>query len=137
MKSQNEAVQNLHETYCQAMALEFELTQADERRWLNGVLAGLEPDGLRLVIFDRRKRIIAGVRNKESLYVRNLVGSDEAVADTMNEVAVIRAAMRVKVVPKGKAEVLMATGRSAEPETNRVVTPGELEMIRTLRRAAG
>ena len=136
MESCNQKVMELHETYCQAMALEFELTQADERRWLNGVLAGLEPDGLRLVIFDRRKRITAGVRNKESLYVRNLVGSDEAVADTMNEVAVIRAAMRVKVLPKGKSEVLSMTGRSAEAETNRVVTPGQTELLRALRRAA-
>lgn len=137
MKSQNETVNTLHETYCQAMALEFELTQADERRWLQGVVAGLDADMLRLVIFDRRKRITAGVRNKECLLVRNLVGSDEAVADTMNEAAVIRAQMRVKVMPKGKADVLTATGRSAEAETNRVVTPAEIEAIKVLRKAVG
>src|SRR5437762_1408530 len=38
---------------------------------------------------------------------------------------------------KGKADVLSATGRSAEPETNHVQTPGEMELIAVLRKAAG
>lgn len=37
--------------------------------------------------------------------------------------------------PKGKVEVLRATGRSAEAETNRVVMPAEIEMIQKLRAA--
>lgn len=135
MNSVNSGVNLLHEAYCACMALELPLQAADERRWLNAVLAGMTPDDLKLVIKERMKGISKDERRAACLYVRNLCGSDEAIADVMNEVAVIRARMRVKVMDKGKASVLRATGRSDE-----ISTPGARpigEYIGELRKSAG
>lgn len=135
MNSANQAVNLLHETYCSCMALDLPLHPADERRWLSAVLAGVEPDMIRLVITERRKRIREGVRFPESLYIRNLVGSDEAIADMMNEAAVIQANARIKVMDKGKASVMRATGRSVEVGQSEAKPVGHY--IVQLRRAAG
>lgn len=136
MTSQNESVNQLFRAYCEAMALDnLELHIVDERRWLSAVLAGMTPDDLKLVIKERMKGIAKDERRAACLYVRNLCGSDEAIADVMNEVAVIRARMRIKVMDKGKAAVLRATGRSDEPKTSDARPIGDY--IGELRKSAG
>lgn len=135
MESIDPAVQSLHSAYCQAMACEANMTASMERWWRDAAKEGLDADMLRLVIHERRKRITTGVRNKECLYIRNLAGSEDAIADTVNEAAVIRAAMRVKVMPRGRADVLQATGRNTEAELPDAKPIGEV--IEALRKAAG
>jgi hypothetical protein len=105
-----------------------------ERWWSDARKCGLTPDCVKLVIKARMKRIHAGVRHEESLMIRNIAGSDEAIANTIEEVAAIRAKLRVKVMPKGKADVLRATGRPAEPEQSTAKPIGEY--IEALRKAA-
>lgn len=136
MESCDERINELHLAYCESMGLDnLELHIADERRWLSAVLAGLLPDDLKLLIHERRKGIIKEERRAASILVRNICGTDEAVADALNEVAVIRARMRVKIMDKGKASVLRATGRVAEVSDNEAKPVGEL--IQQLRKAAG
>lgn len=114
MTSANLSVTALHASYCAAMAIDLELTVSMERDWLSALQEGIQPDDLRLVICDRRKRIREGVRHKESLYLRNLIGNDERIADLLNEAAVLRSLMRVPTVDEGKAEVMKATGRPVQ-----------------------
>lgn len=133
MTSQNPQVNALHQAYCEAMGLDsLELHMADERRWLCAVMEGLTPDNLKLVIHERRKGVLKEERRAGSLLIRNLCGSDEMVADVMNEVAVIRARMRVRVMDQGKASVLRATGRSDEvqQEAKKVNLPLVMEALR-------
>jgi hypothetical protein len=124
----------LHQAFCDARGFEVNMLPAHERWWSDAHKSGLTPDCIKLVVKARMKRIQAGVRHEESLMVRNIAGSDEAIANTVEEAAAIRAKMRVKVMPKGKADVLRATGRSAEPEQSTARPIGEY--IEALRKAA-
>ena len=137
MISQSQAVNRLHQIYCQAMFLDdFELNMADERRWLAAADEGLTPDDLKLLIKDRLQGIRKDQRRPACVCVRNICGSEEAIADALNEVAMIKARMRVKVLPRGKAEVLRATGRDDAPSTSEAKAVGDIALIQQLRKAA-
>jgi len=95
----------------------------------------MTPDDVKLVIKARMKRIAAGVRHEESLYIRNIAGSEEAIANTMEEAAAIRATLRIKAYPASKAQALRATGREDEPERGSAVPISEV--IQAMRREVG
>lgn len=78
---------------------------------------GLKEEEIPSLVIHLKRRIKAGVRQPECLKIKNLVGSDEAIADSLNEIAAIRALQRKKVFPQGKQDVLRATGRDTEPQT--------------------
>ncbi len=126
----------LHEAFCSAAAQEVTLNNTFERYWRDAITLGVTPDDVRLCV---KSRVQFNHSNgfKKSLALWNLIGTDDGVARLLSEAAEARALMRVKIVPEGKAQVLRATGRSAEAETNRVVSPAEIEAIAVLRRAAG
>ncbi len=88
-----------------------------------------------MVIKARKERIKAGIRHEECLCIRNIAGTEEAVANALEEVAVVKAKMRVKVFDAGKREVLRATGRSDEPEQGRAVPISDV--IQAMRSAVG
>ena len=135
MQSINPDVNALHQAFCDARGFEVNMHAAHERWWLDAINGGMTPDCVKLVIKARMKRIQAGVRHEECLAIRNIAGSDEAIANTIEEVAAIRAKLRVKVMPAGKADVLRATGRSAEPEQGPVRSVSEV--IEAMRKAVG
>jgi len=123
-----------HKAYCDALGYEFPLLPNMERGWLDAMQAGMTIECVRLVVKDRQARIKAGVRKPECLMFRNIAGNEDAIGDVLQEAAAIKARMRVKVMPKGKADVLRATGRSAEPEQSTARPIGEY--IEALRKAA-
>ncbi len=125
----------MHSAFCEAVGYEVALLPPAERHWYEALKMGMTPDDVRLVVRHRKQRIKAGVRHEESLKIRNIAGSEDAIAESLEEVAAIKAKTRVNVFPKGKAEVLRATGRPDEPEQ----TPSKpiSEYIEALRKSAG
>jgi len=105
-----------------------------ERQWYDAIQFGMTPDCVRLVVKSRMRRIADKVRQPECLLLRNFCGSEAAIADVLVEAAAIRAKMRVKVFPAGKADVLRATGRPDEPE--QATAKPISEYIQALRSAA-
>ena len=75
----------------------------------------VSPEDITLVLKERIKRIEAGVRRKECLYLRNITGSEDAITNVMDEAAALKALMRHKKYPPDKASVLRASGRNGEP----------------------
>ena len=135
MESINPEINAIHEAFCCAMGFELNLLPASERHWRDAIKSGMTPDDVKLVIKTRMKRIAAGVRHQESLYIRNIAGSEEAIANTMEEAAAIRATMRIKAYPASKAQALRATGRDDEPEQGSAVPISEV--IQAMRREVG
>ena len=135
MDSINPEINAMHWAYCEALGYEFPLLPNMERGWSDALKIGMTPECVRMVVKDRQARIKAGVRKPECLMFRNIAGSEEAIGDVMQEAAAIRAKMRVKVVDSGKAQVLRATGRSAEPEQSTAKPISEY--IEALRKAVG
>jgi len=133
MQSINSDVNSIHQAFCDARGLELNMQNCQERWWFEALKCGMTPDDVKLVIKARMKRIAAGVRHEESLYIRNIAGSEEAIANTMEEAAAIRATMRIKVYPASKAQALRATGRPDAPEPSQARPIGEY--IEELRRA--
>ena len=133
MQSINSDVNSIHQAFCDARGFELHMQGPQERWWFEALKCGMTPDDVKLVIKARMKRIAAGVRHEESLYIRNIAGSEEAIANTMEEAAAIRASMRIKVYPVGKAQALRATGRPDAPEQAQARPIGEY--IEELRRA--
>jgi len=135
MQSINSDVNSIHQAFCDARDLELNMHPTNERWWFDALKCGMTPDDVKLVIKSRMKRIAAGVRHEESLYIRNIAGSEEAIANTMEEAAAIRATMRIKAYPAGKAQALRATGRDDEPEQGGAVPISEV--IQAMRREVG
>ena len=106
-----------------------------ERQWFEALKEGLTSDCVKLVIKERLIRIKEGVRRPECLLLRNIAGSEGAIADVVQEAAAIRARMRVKVFPKDKSNVLRATGRPDEPEQGTMRPVGDV--IRAMKEAIG
>lgn len=126
MESMDPHINALHAAYCEEAKIQLPMLPAYERWWFDAKQAGLTPEDVKMVMVHRRLRIKAGFRNAECTYLRNICGSEEAIANTMDEAATLRAKQRIKTVPPGKAEVLRATGRSAEPETQNVRSVAEV-----------
>lgn len=132
----NEEINLLHRTYCVAMGIgEMPLIPYFERGWLDAVNAGITCEDIRIVVADRQRRIRDGVRHRECLLLRNLIGSDEAIGNLMNEASMLRAQARVKPVNAGKLEVLRATGRLEPKPATDAVPIGKV--IDEMRKAAG
>lgn len=106
-----------HKAYCGAMGFDLPLNQCYERYWFEAAKMGLKEEEIPSLVIHLKRRIKAGVRQPECLKIKNLVGSDEAIADSLNEIAAIKALQRKKVFPQGKQDVLRATGRETEPQT--------------------
>jgi len=113
MESLNQAVNDLHSAFVGAAAQELELNILFERFWIDAIRYGITPDDVRLCVKARIRFNLTSTM-KRSLSLRFLIGSDDGLAALMSEAAEARAAMRVKVLDKGKREVLRATGRSDE-----------------------
>ncbi len=109
------AIKALHAAYCDGTGGPLMLTKVFERWWWESVRLGITPEDVTLVLKDRIKRIAAGVRRKECLYLRNITGSEEAIANVMDEAAALKALMRVKKYSPAKASVLRASGRADAP----------------------
>ena len=117
MESANQDVNALHVAYCQATGHNLRLMPSFERGWLQAHQNGVTPSMLASVIKARQKRIWERVRQPESLYIRNLAGSEEAIAEVLQEHAAIEARARRKAYPQDKASVLRGTMRPDEPPT--------------------
>lgn len=117
MTPTEKTIQNLHDAYVLAVGIELNLNPAFSRQWYDASKMGLQAEDIAPLIRHLQKRIKAGVRQPECLKIKNLVGSDEAIADSLNEIAAIKALQRKKVFPQGKQDVLRATGRETEPQT--------------------
>ena len=117
MDSINPQVTNLHNNYNLAMNLLLPMRPTFERWYYEALKAGITPEMLYEVIKHRQRRIQAGVRREESVCIRNLVGSDEAIDNLIEEWAMLASKKRIIVVEPSRASVLSATGRSTEPES--------------------
>jgi len=135
MQSINPEINAIHQAYCEATSFELPMMPQFERQWFDALHSGMTPDCVKLVVKSRMRRIGDKVRQPESLLIRNFCGSEAAICDVLMEAAAIRANMRVKVLPQGKAEVLRATGRPDEPEQGRMIPVKEV--IQAMRSAAG
>lgn len=116
MTSINPQINLLHQAYLDATGYELNLSGPDERRWFEAIKFGIEPDHVRLVVKARLRGIAAGDRKEASIYLRNLIGDEDTLAEFAMELAAIKAGMRKKVFVPAKAEALRATGRPDEPE---------------------
>lgn len=136
MESMNEEIRLLHQCYCTAMGIgEMPLVPYYERLYCEAVNAGITCEDIRMVIADRQRRIRDGVRHRECLLLRNVIGSDEAIGNLMNEASMLLAKARVKPVNAGKLEVLRATGREEPKPVTDAVPIGKV--IEEMRKAAG
>lgn len=104
-----------HKAYCEATGFDLPMNFVSERNWYDSAKMGLKSEDIALLIKHLKARIKAGVRHAECLKIRNLVGSDEAIADSLNEIAALKAMGRRKSFPPAKIEVLRSTGRETEP----------------------
>jgi hypothetical protein len=112
MESINQEVNLLHQAYNQAFGLKIPMMFSYERLWLNAVQCGITPEMVADVIKHRQERIKAGVRNWESLKIKNLVGDDDKLGEFIEEWHHIEAKKRIKVMEPARASVMRATGRS-------------------------
>lgn len=135
MMSINKDVTLLHASYCTAMALDLPMNMVHERQWLLGHLAGLTPDDVRLVLLDRLKFNRSGPY-KKGVLIHHLVGDEERIAVTLNEAAVLKASMRIKLMEPAKAQVLRQSGRSDAAATPDAVKVDAIPLLDALRRAA-
>lgn len=126
MISASPEIMKFHAAYCAATGMDLALLPASERWWYDAIKAGMTIEDVQFVVKDREKRVKAGVRRKESLLLRNFIGSDEAIQSVMEESAAIRALKRRAQYPKGKQQVLKATGRAAEPDLKGCRTIGDV-----------
>ena len=134
MQSINANINAMHAAFCEATGFDLVLLPPAERQWYEALKMGMTCDDLRLLVKARLKRIKDGIRHEECLRIRNLVGSEDAISEAFEEIAAIRAKMRVKVYSAGKAEVLRATGRPDEPEQGQMRPVSEV--IQAMKQAA-
>lgn len=120
MTSLNEQVNQLHTAYLDATGYELALNGVDERRWFDAAKFGVSPDDVKLVVKARIRGITLGDRKPASIYLRNLIGDEDVLAEFAMELAAIRATQRKKLLPPGQRDVLEATGRPGEPDSPKV-----------------
>lgn len=135
MTSLHEPVNALHAAYCTAMCIELPLNFAFERWWLCAVNLGLTPEDVTLCV---RERLKFNLRNqcKKGIEIKHLCRDEDDVAVVLNEVAVIRAGQRIKVMDPARASVLEATGRPATMPASEAKHVSDLDLIKQLRQAA-
>jgi hypothetical protein len=107
----------LHNAYCITLDLDLAFNMVFERYWFEAAKLGILPEDLPLLLNHLKRRIKDGVRQPECLKIKNLVGSDEAIADSLNQIAQIKSTLRKRSFCPDKASVLRSTGRDPEPET--------------------
>jgi len=134
MQSISPEVNAIHAAFSEAIGYEVAFFNCYERYWYEALKMGMTCDDVKLIVKSRQRRIKDGVRHEECLKIRNIAGSEESIAEALEEVASIRAKMRVRVFPSGKSEVLRATGRPDEPEQSSARPISEY--LGELRRAA-
>ncbi len=132
MESINPAINEIHQVFCESLGYQVPLR---ERQWYDALEMGMTSDDVKLVIRSRKERIKAGVRHDECLLLRNFIGNEDAIADVIEEAAMLRARIRVKVFSPAKREVLRAAGRSDEPEQGNAVPMSEV--IAAMRKSVG
>lgn len=116
MKSANSDVQAMHDAYNKAMGMSLSNNPAFERYWLCAIKAGLTAEDVGHVIAYRVRQIKEGNRRPACVFLRNLVGSDEAIGDTLNEAAVLRSHLKRQAFEQSpQAKALSATGRPPSP----------------------
>lgn len=120
MQSINPNINELHQAYCECSGIDLPLHPRDEKWWLIAISEGITPDQLKLVVKARIRGITTGDRKPASIYLRNLIGDEDVLAEFAMELAAIKASMRKKVYSPGKASVLESTGRPGEPEQPKV-----------------
>ncbi len=134
MDSISPEINAMHAAFCEARGLDLPLNGCTERQWDNAIKMGMTPADVTLLIKARKERIKAGIRHEECLYMRNITGSEDVIANALEEIAAVKAKQRVKVYPAGKSEVLRATGRPDQPEQGKTMPFSEV--IKGLRKAA-
>lgn len=137
MTSANQAVSDLHRTFCECTGRDLNLTFTAERWWLEASTEGLTPEDLANVIQARQQAIRKGIRYQRCLALVNIVGSSEAILNTLDEAAEIRARKRVKMVDPARASVLRATERPVTTEQKEPQRLGDVELIKKLKDACG
>lgn len=135
MTSLNTTANELLAAYNAAMGLDLAMNGAYERWLVEASDAGLTPDDLGLAIRARLKFNASGGFRKGTL-LHHFVMGDDAIAITLNEAALVRSSMRVKVLDPAKASVLKATGRPATPPETEAQHVADIELVAALRRAA-
>jgi len=135
MTSFHEPVNALHAAYCEAMCLDLPLNYCFERWWLGAANLGLTPEDVRLCV---RERLKFNLRShcKKGVEIKHLARDEEDVAVVLNEVAVIKASMRIKVMDPARASVLKATGRDATLAQSEAVRVDAIPLMEALRKAA-
>lgn len=136
MISLNTDINTLFAAYLTAMGMEMPLNCAFERYLFEAIREGVTALMMADVVRERRVRITQGVRNKECLKLRNLIGDEESLADFINEAAMISALKRKKVVEVCRASVLRQSGRSDEIPSPEPRSAADLDLIKKLREAA-
>lgn len=136
MTSLNENINTLFQAYLLAMGMEMPLNMAFERYLFQAIKEGVTALMMTDVVRERRVRIGQGVRNKECLKLRNLIGDDEALADFINEAAMISALKRKKVMDPTRASVLRQSGRSDQGPSPEPRSAADVDLIKQLRKAA-
>lgn len=106
MTSTNPEINRLHQAYCQATGMELAILPASERWWFDAIKAGMQIEDIQLVVKQRKKRIFAKVRHQECLYLRNFIGSDEAIQSVMEESAALRALKRASTMHRNAEKAL-------------------------------
>jgi len=134
MTSFNPQIAELHQAYCEATAYEVAMLPPFERAWFEALKLNITGDDVRLVVKSRMRGIALGERRGASIYLRNLIGCEEMLAEFMMELAAIRAMQRKRVFEPGKVEVLRATSRPDEPESPDAKMVSEI--MNGMRRAA-
>jgi len=135
MESISPEINAIHHAWCEAIGYEVRLMPNMERGWRDALKYGMTDNCVKIVIKHRQNRIKTGVRHPECLMFRNVAGSEDAISSVLEEAAAIRATMRIKVYPTGKAQALRATGRSDAPEQGPARPIGEV--IQAMRQAVG
>ena len=135
MTSLSPDINALHLAYIDATGYELRLSGPDERRWYEASKFGITPDDVKLVVKARLRGIVTGDRKPASIYLRNLIGDEDMLAEFAMELAAIKATQRKRLYAPGKAEVLRVTGREDEPAGRPAISAQDV--IRGLKEAAG
>lgn len=118
MDSISDHINQLHASYCTAMALDLPMTPSYERLYWAALQMGLTPEMMDLAVRERMKLNLTS-QFKMKLGIYNLIGTDDDTARVINEAAIVIASRRKKVMDPARASVLKATGRSTDlPQTD-------------------
>lgn len=113
MDSINPDVNSLFHAYNSAMGLDLMMNGAFERWLTEASNAGLSPEDFELAIRARQKFNSQGGFRKGTLLHHFVMGED-AIGITLNEAAVAKAQLRVRVMESAKASVLRQTHRPTD-----------------------